>query len=38
MINVVVTMTRLVSISNSKWSDKAYAMAPRKPLNHMMNI
>ena len=38
IISVVVTMTRRVSISNSRWSDNAYAMAPRRPLNHIMNI
>ena len=36
--NVVVTRTFRVSSANSKCKLRAYAMAPRSPLNHMINI
>lgn len=37
IMSVVVTMTYLVSLK-SKWRDRAYEIAPRSPLNHIMNI
>lgn len=38
IMSVVVIITWRVSSLKSKWSDNAYDIAPRRPLNHMMNI
>lgn len=37
IIRVAVTRTYLFSCSNSRWRLRAKAIAPRKPLNHMIN-
>lgn len=37
MMRVVVTMTYLVSLK-SRWRERAYDIAPLRPLNHIINI
>lgn len=38
IMSVVVIITCLVSSLKFKWRDKAYDIAPRRPLNHIINI
>lgn len=38
IMSVVVIITWRVSSLKSKWSDSAYDIAPRRPLNHIINI